>query len=43
MTIIDGAELALRLPPVRDEFELSSIIEPAADVERPLPLHVRIL
>jgi NitT/TauT family transport system permease protein len=44
MTITDhGADMALGLPPVRDEFELPSIIEPADDVECPLPLHVRIL
>jgi NitT/TauT family transport system permease protein len=44
MTTIDhAADDVLRLPPVRDEFELRSIIEPAADVECPLPLRVRIL
>jgi NitT/TauT family transport system permease protein len=44
MTTIDqGADMALRIPPIRDEFELPSIIEPAADVECPLPLHVRLL
>lgn len=44
MTIIDhGADMVLGLPPVRDEFELPSIVEPSADVERPLPLQVRIL
>lgn len=44
MTTIDhGAHMALVLPPVRDEFELPSIIEPAADVECPLPMHIRIL
>ena len=44
MTTIDqGADMALRIPPIRDEFELASIIEPAADVECPLPLHVRLL
>jgi NitT/TauT family transport system permease protein len=44
MTTIDQtAGLAIALPPVRDEFELPSVIEPSADVERPLPLHERIL
>ena len=42
-TIEQTAGLALALPPVRDEFELSSVIEPSANVERPLPLHERIL
>jgi NitT/TauT family transport system permease protein len=42
-TIEQTAGLALALPPVRDEFELSSVIEPSTDVERPLPLHERIL
>ena len=42
-TIEQTAGLALALPPVRDEFELSNLIEPSADVERPLPLHERIL
>jgi NitT/TauT family transport system permease protein len=42
-TIEQTAGLALALPPVRDEFALSSVIEPSADVERPLPLHERIL
>ncbi|MBR0880892.1 NitT/TauT family transport system permease protein [Bradyrhizobium japonicum] len=37
------AALAFVLPPVRDEFELQSVIEPSADVECPLPLHERIL
>jgi NitT/TauT family transport system permease protein len=37
------AALAFVLPPVRDEFELHSVIEPSADVECPLPLHERIL
>ena len=35
-TIEQTAGLALALPPVRDEFALSSVIEPSADVERPL-------
>ncbi len=44
MTTIDhDVDMVLRLPPVRDEFELPSIVEPAADLECPLPLHVRIL
>jgi NitT/TauT family transport system permease protein len=44
MTTIDcGADNALWHPPVRDEFELPSIIEPAADIECPLPIHVQIL
>jgi NitT/TauT family transport system permease protein len=44
MTAIEQtAGLVLALPPVRDEFELSNLIEPSADVERPLPLHERIL
>jgi NitT/TauT family transport system permease protein len=43
MTVIGrGAEMALVLPPIRDEFELPSVVEPASDVECPLPLHVRI-
>ena len=42
-TIEQTAGLALALPPVRDEFELSSVIEPSADVERPLPLRGQIL
>jgi NitT/TauT family transport system permease protein len=42
-TIEQTAGLALALPPIRDEFELPSVIEPSADVERPLPLHERIL
>jgi NitT/TauT family transport system permease protein len=44
MTTIDqGAGLALALPPIRDEFELPSVIEPSAEVEFPLPLHERLL
>jgi len=44
MTTIDPtAGLALALPPIRDEFELQSVVEPSADVECPLPLHKRIL
>jgi NitT/TauT family transport system permease protein len=44
MTVLDrNADLALALPPIREEFELSRVIEPSADVERPLPLQVRIL
>ena len=44
MTVLDrNADLALALPPIREEFELSRVIEPSADVESPLPLQVRIL
>jgi NitT/TauT family transport system permease protein len=44
MTVLDrNADLALALPPIREEFELSRVIEPSADVVRPLPLQVRIL
>ena len=43
MTAIEQtADLALALPPVRDEFELPCVIEPSADAECPLPLHDRI-
>jgi len=42
-TIEQTAGLALALPPVRDEFELSSVIEPSTVVERSLPLHEWIL
>ena len=43
MTTVDqNAELLLALPPVRDEFEFQSVVEPTTDVERPLPLHDRI-
>jgi NitT/TauT family transport system permease protein len=43
MTTIDrAADMALVLPPIRDEFELLSVVEPAADAEIPLPLHVWI-
>lgn len=38
-----GVGAALILPPIRVEFELPSIVEPSADVECPLPLHVRAL
>lgn len=44
MTVLDrNADLALALPPIREEFELSRVIEPSADVESPLPLQVRVL
>jgi NitT/TauT family transport system permease protein len=44
MTVLDrNADLALALPPIREEFELSRVVEPSADVESPLPLQVRIL
>lgn len=44
MTVLDrNADLALALPPIREEFELARVIEPSADVESPLPLQVRIL
>lgn len=45
MTVIDqnAGTAFLLVPPVRDEFELPSVVEPSADLERPLPLHVRIL
>ena len=44
MTVLDrNADLALALPPIREEFELACVIEPSADVESPLPLQVRIL
>jgi NitT/TauT family transport system permease protein len=42
-TIDHGADRALRLPPIRDEFELMSVIEPVADVECLLPLRIRVL
>ncbi|MEH2510424.1 NitT/TauT family transport system permease protein [Nitrobacteraceae bacterium AZCC 1564] len=43
MTMIHStAELTLILPPVRDEFEVPSVIEPSADVECPLPLYERV-
>ena len=44
MTVLDrNADLAFALPPIREEFELSRVIEPSGDVESPLPLQVRIL
>jgi NitT/TauT family transport system permease protein len=44
MTVIEQtAGMPLALPPVREEFEFKSVIEPSADVECPLPLHDRIL
>jgi NitT/TauT family transport system permease protein len=44
MTVIEQTTgMPVALPPIRDEFELPSVIEPSADVERPLPLHERIV
>lgn len=37
------SSLLLTLPPVRDEFELNSVVEPSADVELPLPVLTRVL
>jgi NitT/TauT family transport system permease protein len=43
MISLVATDLSLSFPPIRDEFELASVVEPSAEIERPLPLYLRLL